>query len=93
VLDDAAVALNGITKYDALGRVSVLSDGRARTWSRFAISQRPFCRGFEYTFARSIEEFMNAYLIGEKAPTPGSWGVEMIELERAVARASASSTT
>jgi predicted dehydrogenase/sugar phosphate isomerase/epimerase len=89
VLDDAAVALNGITKYDALGRVSVLSDGRARTWSGFAMSQRPFCRGFEYTFACSIEEFMNAYVSGGRPSTPGSWGVEMIEFERAVARATA----
>jgi predicted dehydrogenase len=80
-----AASLTGITEFDVVGDLTFLSeDGGRRDGGAF----RPHSRGFEHTFFGSIDAFMRAYAGGTEPPSSGAWGLHMIELERAISRAS-----
>jgi predicted dehydrogenase len=51
---------------------------------------RPHARGFEHAFFGSIDAFMRAYVAGGEPPASATWGLRIIDLERAISRASSS---
>jgi predicted dehydrogenase/sugar phosphate isomerase/epimerase len=80
-----AASLTGITEFDVAGELSFLG-GRPPEEGPF----RPHSRGFEHAFFGSIDGFMRAYMAGYEPPTPAAWGLQIIDLERAISRASSS---
>ena len=88
VLDNGVVALIGINNQDVVGELSILTQGRIRRLRINDYAERPFSRGYEYCFAKSIEAFMQSYVTRSQPPTSGEWGLKMIELERAIWRSS-----
>ena len=87
VFDDGAVTLTGLSTLDAVGRLTWTSNGRARG---IDINHKKdvFARGLEYSFYKSIESFVNAYLLCECPETPGEQGLFNMHLEKAVSEAS-----
>jgi predicted dehydrogenase len=83
-----AATLTGITDYDVAGELTLLTGSAVRRLDRSSYASRPHASGFEHAFFGSIDAFMSAYLSGTEPPTPASWGLHVMELERAVARAS-----
>jgi len=43
-----------------------------------------FAKGYEYTFSRSIESFVNAYILGAEPETSAAHGLYIVKLERAI---------
>jgi len=86
--DAGAVCLNGINAADVVGNLSILKAGRAIRPDPRRFPGRPFARGYEYCFSKSIESFVSAYAGGSSVSTSDEWGLAMIELERSVSWAS-----
>jgi predicted dehydrogenase len=74
--------VTGINLYDFSGRLTS-SAGRAARTRQGPAQPRG---GYEVSFFASIEAFMNAYVKGEPAETPGAVGLFNMELEAAIAR-------
>ncbi len=80
--DRGAASLTGINLFDFSGRLttSLPHPGRA------APRPRPLAGGYETSFYASIESFVNAYVSGGAAETPGKTGLFNMELEAAIGR-------
>jgi predicted dehydrogenase/sugar phosphate isomerase/epimerase len=81
VFDDGCVGLVGVNTQDVVGRLS--ADRRIRSID-LNHKRGVFARGYEYCFYKSVESFMNAYVLDEAPETPGGHGLFVMQLESAV---------
>ena len=86
IFDYGAVALTGLSTLDATGRLTWTPSGRMPGLD-MNHKRGVFTPGLEYSFYKSIESFVQAYLQRELPETPGEQGVFIMRLEKAIAKA------
>lgn len=84
--DRGAALLAGVNAFDGVGRLSVLEAGRGRRLPARRFARPPAGRGFEHSFFEALRRFVDAHVTGREAPTPGAWGLALLELEAAIGR-------
>ncbi len=80
---EGAISLSGLNQFDVVGRLT-WTGGRNVARGSMEHRRGVFARGFEYTFYKSIESFMNAYTRERTAETPGVTGLSVMRLEKAI---------
>lgn len=86
IFEQGAVELSGLNLYDVVGSLTWTSRKRPLGLD-MNHKQQVFARGYEYTFYRSIEAFMNGYLTDGRSMTTGEEGLHNMRLEKVVHRA------
>jgi predicted dehydrogenase/sugar phosphate isomerase/epimerase len=83
VCENGAVSLTGLNMFNTLGILTHTSNRKLNHFN-WGHKQSVFSKGYEYTFYKSIESFMNSYLNGRRPETDGDHGLFMMRLEKAV---------
>ena len=89
IFDKGSVSLTGINTLDAIGRFTWASINGHVPNIDMDYHEDIFARGLEYSFYKSVESFVNAYVIDKSPETPGEQGLFNMYIEKVVFEANA----